>query len=82
MDIICTNCGEPWDIDHVLHDAPQDFTRKGGVITKCPCCPKDGIEPNLDEKTKLKLEAAAALGEILGDDIDGLACELEDLGLL
>jgi hypothetical protein len=82
MDIVCTNCGEPWDIYHVLHDAePGDFIRTNGVIKKCPCCPKDG-EPKLDEKTKMKLEAAAVLGEILGDDIDGLACELEDMGLV
>ena len=81
MDLLCTNCGEPWDMDHVLHDSPEDFTRKGGVITHCPGCPKDGSEPKLDEKTKMKLEAAAEIGELLGDDIDGLAAMLEDFGL-
>ena len=81
MDIICTNCGEPWDVFHVKHDAPEDFTMNGSVIIKCPCCPKDG-EPNISKKDKLKLEAAAVLGEIFGDDIDGYASELEDLGLV
>jgi hypothetical protein len=81
MDIICINCGEPWSIDYVLHDAPDEFERTGGVIKKCPCCPKDK-KPVLDEKTKMKLEAVEVLGEILGDDIDGLACEIEDLGLV
>jgi hypothetical protein len=82
MDILCTNCGEPWDIFHVKQDSPQDFKMKGSVILKCPSCPKDGSKPNLDEKTKMNLEAAAVLGEILGDDIDGYAAELEDFGLV
>jgi len=80
MDLVCVNCGEPWDVDHVLHDAPQEFIRKGGVIKKCPACPKEG-QPNLDEKTRVKLDAVEELGEILGDDIDGLAASLEDFGL-
>jgi hypothetical protein len=80
MDLICVNCGEPWDMDHVLHDASEDFVRKGGVITRCPCCPKTG-KPKLDDKTRMKLEAAAEIGEILGDDVDGLAAMLEDFGL-
>lgn len=81
MDLICTNCGDPWSMDYVLHDAPQDFVRKGGVITHCPSCPKNG-EKNLDEKTKIRLEAAAEIGELLGDDIDGMAAMLEDFGLV
>ena len=82
MDIICTNCGEPWNLDYVLHDAPQDFKRKGGVITCCPYCPADGSKPKLDEKTEIKLEAAKEIGELLGDDIDGMAAMLEDMGLV
>jgi hypothetical protein len=80
MDLICVNCGEPWDVDYVLHEEPKEFVRKGGVIKHCPCCPKE--KPVLDRQTKFRTEAARALGEILGDDIDGLACELEDLGII
>jgi hypothetical protein len=82
MDIICTHCGEPWEMDYVLHDAPEEFKRKGGVITHCPSCPKDGSKPKLDEKTEIKLEAAKEIGELLGDDIDGVAAMLEDFGLV
>ena len=28
MDVICTCCGEPWDIYHVLHEEPQAFDRE------------------------------------------------------
>jgi hypothetical protein len=82
MDLICTNCAEIWGMDYVLHDAPGEFVRKNGVITKCPCCPKDGSKPKLDEQTEIKLEAAKELGELLGDDIDGVAAMLEDFGLV
>lgn len=51
-----------------------------GIILHCPCCPKE--KPNLDEKTKLKVEAAQCIGELLGDDIDGMAATLEDFGLV
>ena len=27
MDLICLTCGEPWDIDTVLHEMPEDFER-------------------------------------------------------
>jgi len=81
MDIICVNCGEPWDTDYVLHEATNDFERKGGVIKKCPACPKDGSQPKLSDESKARLEIIESLGEVLGDDIDGLAAELEDLGL-
>ena len=32
MDLICTCCGEPWDIYHVLHEEPEGFDRQGGRI--------------------------------------------------
>jgi hypothetical protein len=82
MDLICVSCGEPWEMDYVLHDEPNEFKRKGGVITKCPCCPKDGSKPVLDNESKAKLEIIESLGDVLGDDVDGFAAELEDLGLL
>ncbi len=49
MDLVCSNCGEVWFKEYVLHAAPEDFTRKGDVITHCPRCPKDESEPRLDE---------------------------------
>ena len=75
MDMKCANCGEPWDMDYVLHEAPEDFKRKGSRITACPACKGD--------KSKRHPMSATyhALADIAGDDIDGFASDLEDFGL-
>ena len=80
MDIVCTRCGEPWHTDHVLHDEPEGFIRNGGIIFRCPVCPKE--KPNLAPEERARLESIRDLGELLGDDIDGLAATLEDFDLL
>lgn len=80
MDLVCTRCGEPWDIDHVLHDEPEAFDRLNGVIRRCPACPE--CEPHLWPEERARLETIRALGEVLGDDIDALAATLEDFDLL
>lgn len=79
MDLFCTNCGEPWDVDHVVHDEPDDFERHGSAITRCPACPKD--DRKILKASKDRAEAAAMITDLLGDDIDGAAAEMEDLGL-
>ncbi len=79
MDLICTSCGEPWDLDYVLHEEPEAFERKGSAIVSCPCCPEQ--KGKVTKAQKEKLEAARELGELLGDDVDGYAAQLEDLGL-
>ena len=81
MDLLCTNCAEPWDMYYVLHEDPDAFTRTNGVITHCPCC-KTRKTKKLSPKDQFRTEATAALGDILGDDIDGLAASLEDFGLV
>lgn len=81
MDLICTNCGEPWDLDYVLHDEPEGFTRKGSAVIFCPCCSERNQGKDLDPSQRERLEAARELGQLLGDDVDGYAAELEDLGL-
>lgn len=81
MDLVCTTCGEPWDLDYVLHDEPEGFTRQGAAIVSCPCCPERKHGKDLDAEARERLSAARELGELLGDDVDGYAAELEDLGL-
>ena len=44
-------------------------------VVHCPCCPK-GAKPDPD-----KAAIKASLVEILGDDEDGIAATMEDLGL-
>lgn len=79
MDLICTRCAEPWELDYVLHDAEEgELSRRGGVILRCPACPRE--EPRHDAETKAKLRAAREVGGLLGDDVDGYAAFLEDLG--
>ena len=81
MDLICTCCGEPWDVDHVLHEEPDGFDRQGGLIRGCPCC--HGTPPEgMTEKRRSRLQAVAAVAELLGDDVDGLAGFLDDLNAL
>lgn len=81
MDLVCTTCGEPWDLDYVLHDEPEGFTRQGVAIVSCPCCKERGYGKDLDAEARERLSAARELGQLLGDDVDGYAAELEDLGL-
>ncbi len=88
MDIVCTNCGEPWDVMHVLHEEPQSFTRNGSLIRKCPSCEENlrYREQNCTEKEiakeKERLSMIEEVCEMLGDDIDGAASYLEDFKLL
>jgi len=81
MDLICTCCGEPWDVDHVLHHEPDKFERQGGLIRACPCC--HGTRPDgMTEERRSKLSAVAAAAQLLGDDVDGVAALLDDLNAL
>jgi hypothetical protein len=65
----------------------REFAKRGWefgssvlVILRCPCCPKQG---DMSEEEKVaareRAELQALMGELLGDDLDGLACELEDM---
>jgi NAD-dependent SIR2 family protein deacetylase len=80
MDIICTNCGEPYDTDYILHDAPEEFKRNGCLITACPCC-EDRTSP-LSTTEKQRLQAIAEVAPLFGDDIDGFAAFLEDMSYI
>lgn len=80
MDLVCIRCGEPWDLDHVLHEAPTDFRRNGGLICHCPTCP---VERPLHADGELcRLNRIAALAQLYGEDLDGLAATLADSDLL
>ena len=81
MDLLCINCGEPWDMDYVLHEAPHEFTRHHSRIDRCLACPATG-RPDLPPTERERVDIAAALADLSGDDIDGFAAELEDLGLV
>lgn len=79
MDVYCTRCGEPWDIFTVEQDEPESFGRCKGVITSCPCCQDKKVQ--LSKEQKEQLAAIREVSMLFGDDLDGLAAELQDLGL-
>lgn len=79
MDVYCTRCGEPWDIDYVRHEEPEGFARCKGVITSCPCC--QGKLVQLSPQDKEQLAIIREVSRMFGDDLDGLAAELQDFGL-
>lgn len=95
MDIRCPKCGEPWDNDTIhervaelnaetVGDAGQrlvhfsyrtvaaDFRKRG-----CAALGTDCWNGAVDTEAA---EAAATLYELLGDDMDGAAAMLDDLG--
>lgn len=90
-DLICTNCAEPWEMDFVLYEEPEEFKRIGGMITHCPCCPPkvfrtqpDGSilltarPENLSPEDKTRIEVAKTLGLVLRSDIDAYVSMLQE----
>ena len=97
MDIYCSKCAEPWDMDtlheeldyrkHYLgepddyqrayHDLKAEFYGKGCVAFTFainePCEPAN-------EDAKDKAYISAALYSAFGDDLDGIASDMADLG--
>ena len=68
MDIYCTNCGEPWDA------SDSDISRRAVVAGNCGAC--DG-DPAMRVNT-FQVQAMSMLGDLLGDDIDGMASMMDD----
>ena len=90
MDLYCTSCGEPWDND-TFHDVAEEtdstyekvmreFRVKGcAVIPGQSCVPTPAT--NTDRTFGLRpQDASAALFDMLGDDTDGIAAMMEDMG--
>ena len=71
MDIVCTRCGEPWDVDYVRHEEPSGSKRRSGRIDRCPACPTE--RPKHSGRELARLDAVRELANLLHDDIDGLA---------
>ena len=73
MDLYCQRCGEPWE-HYYVHQEMTPLER--GQFLRGECCPscagKEVVSP------PFRAELAAALGDALGDDTDGLAAEMED----
>ncbi len=78
MDIYCPVCGEPWDL-YGLHDVPGvpfEAARRRFAAEGCQVFGTKHNSPiDSDRATK-----SAVLHQLLGDDIDGIAALMEDLG--
>jgi len=74
-DTYCTTCGEPYDIECLQEPEEYDLTLSGSMIVKCGAC-----KWHAERGTPLRATAmaSAALHDILGDDIDGVAAMMED----
>ena len=81
MDMLCQRCGEPWDLYGVQHGDMTPEERDRFLAGRgCPSC-YGKRQPELSERQKTAVAAQRAMREVLGDDLDGLVAEMEDLGL-
>jgi hypothetical protein len=96
MDIYCSKCAEPWDMDSIHEEidfryersSPEDYAGAYATVKEdffgrgCeaftyaisgPCTPAS-------EDAKDKAFISAALYSAFGDDLDGIASDMADLG--
>lgn len=74
MDIYCQKCGESWDLSslHELGSYGTAFLNGEG----CPCC---GMGEKAPEERPIRAEMMQIAREYFGDDLDGIAAELDDM---
>lgn len=77
MDLYCTTCGEPHEIECI--DEPDEYglTLRGRTIVACSSCEYHRKRGTIDKRAA---GASAAMHDIMGDDIDGVAAMMEDMG--
>ena len=74
-DLHCTKCGEPWEMECLSEPGEYGLAVKGSRIISCSACAWHAERGNLMAGTAA---AAAAMHDILGDDIDGVASMMQD----
>jgi hypothetical protein len=83
MDIKCPICREPWDND-TIHDYADEASSTYAEISKVFRTKGCGVAFSAWSIPCEKAEGSemlSALADLLGDDIDGYASMVEDLGL-
>ncbi|MDD5038683.1 MAG: hypothetical protein PHN78_05140 [Dehalococcoidales bacterium] len=73
MDPYCQRCGEPFDIFYVTDEMTDEEKNDFHKGISCPTC--RGKEA---KKHPFRASLMSELSSVLGDDIDGLATEMED----
>jgi len=83
MDIKCPFCREPWDNDSI-HDYAGEVDSTYAEVSKLFRTKGCGVafsEWGITCKKSARNGDLLALAELLGDDLDGYASMVEDLGL-
>jgi len=81
VDLLCQRCGEPWDFFYITDEMTEEERRDFHAGRGCPCCCKKATaDIHLSPRQQEATEVQAILRDVLGDDIDGLAAEMEDFG--
>lgn len=74
-DLHCTKCGEPWEMECLSEPGEYGLTVKGSRIVSCSACAWHAERGSIMAGTAA---AAAAMHDILGDDVDGVASMMQD----
>lgn len=82
MDVYCpvSGCAEPVDMDY-FHDVAEDTGQTYTQVTRdfaVRGCEALGDTHNMKDGASWRGEAASALYDLMGDDMDGVASMLED----
>jgi hypothetical protein len=77
MDIYCRRCGEPYDLDCVNFEMTSQEHNHFKSGEGCPSCDGKTVE-----KRTFRADVSGVLQDMLGDDLDGVAAELEDAEFL
>jgi hypothetical protein len=72
-DLYCQRCGEPFELDYIMNDMTPEEKKNFETGVCCPACKGENVE-----KRPFRSQIQNALRGVLGDDVDGLASEMED----
>lgn len=82
-DIYCPKCGEPVELDY-LHDVAEDHATTFAKVRDqfftdgCPA-----IDSTCNPRThKTRAAVSAMLADLYGDDVDGIAADMDDLAAM
>ena len=77
MHIYCPRCGEPWDNDE-FHDVENLSYKQAIAKFYSKGCGLVFGNKQCEERETERGTLSVALREVLGDDVDGIAAELEE----
>jgi hypothetical protein len=73
MDLYCRRCGEPFELLGIIDDFTDEEKKRFWSGDGCPCC----FGKPAPEKRPFRCALQDKLRYVLGDDLDGLAAEME-----